>query len=378
MKTNYLAYCKSTNFSITDSHNLLRHICFYITLFLLLFLFALFCTSCSDSSSSTNAPAQQQVNAQTDSLASQEILPSANDSINLPTNPNVTEPDSSATKLNTQNTPTDSSVQNITNQDSLTNISANSFNTNPATINLSVTPDADGFYDIGNVYKALPTTSNVTFVLRHAERESGLGQESPLTEVGLEQALAAGKKISSDETFYYASTDFVRTRTTAAKIAEGHGEPNATVETLDIINGSYFLTVPSDTLDALIKNRGGSWKNISQFLYGATVTNSYVAARIGAYFYDLFERGDQFINEVVKANLPNWKRVNILISHDVLLEPLLIYATNKTIDLKFYESGRWVNYLSGVAVIVDSNNLVTLLPVRGTDVGYMTVKNTEN
>lgn len=367
MKTNYSAYCKSTKFSITDSHDLLHHICFYITLFLLLFLFALFCTSCSDSSSSTNAPTQPQVNAQTDSLATQKIFPSAKDSITLPTNSNVTEPDSSATELNTQNILTDSSVQNI---------SKNSFNTNPATINLSVAPDADGFYDIGDIYKALPITSNVTFVLRHAERESGLGQESPLTEVGLEQALAAGKKISSDETFYYASTDFVRTRTTAAKIAEGHGEKNATVETLDIINGGYFLTVPSDTLDALVKNRGGSWKNISQFLYGVPVTNSYVAPRIGAYFYDLFKRGDQFINEVVKANLPNWKRVNILISHDVLLEPLLIYATNKTIDLKFYESGRWVNYLSGVAVIVDSNNLVTLLPVRGTDVGYMTVKKT--
>ena len=93
--------------------------------------------------------------------------------------------------------------------------------------------------------------------------------------------------------------------------------------------------------------------------------------KIPEYLYELMPRGDQFVNEVILANLPNWKRVNVLISHDLLIEPLVAYASNRTVDLKFYESGKWANYLSGMAVVVDEANLVTLLPVRGIELGYM-------
>lgn len=250
---------------------------------------------------------------------------------------------------------------------------AGTINRDPAAINLAATPDGDGFYDVGDVYKAVPADQKIVFVLRHAERESSLGQESMLTELGVQQALAAGQKLAGEEPFYYASTDFIRTRETANNIAKGRGEI-AEVVTWEAINGGYFLTVPSDSFDALVQKRGGSWKNMSQWAYGVPFSNPYVAKVGDAYFYELFSRGDQFINEVILDNLPRWKRVNVLVSHDVLLEPLIVYATNRQIDLKFYESGRWVNYLSGVAVIVNENGLATLLPVRGTEIGYMTVQ----
>lgn len=236
-------------------------------------------------------------------------------------------------------------------------------------------PDTAGFYDIGDIYNAVPSESKIVFVLRHAERESGLGQESPLTEVGVQQAIDAGKKLAGgDASFYYASTDFVRTQTTAQKMAEGRGE-TAEVVTWNGIDGGYFLTVPSDTLDALVSTRGGSMRYVSQWAYGEPFTNNYVIEHgIATYFYDLFERGDQFINEVIVANLPSWKRVNVLISHDLLVDPLAVYASNRTVDLKSYETFHWINYLAGIAVVVDANGLVTVMPARGTDSGALNTR----
>ena len=246
------------------------------------------------------------------------------------------------------------------------------FETNPAALGL--VPDADGFYDAGDVYKAVPKTSKIAFVLRHSKRsKTNTGKNSPLTPIGIQMAQTLGTKLAGDEAFYYASTDFVRTRATAENIATGRGETDIEVVTWDEgIYGSYFLTVPSDTLDALVSKRGGNPRYIAQYAYGVPYTNEIVAATIPAYFHDFFQRGNQFVNEVVVANMPNWKRVSVLISHDMLVAPLIILVSKRTIDLKIYEeTNHWVNYLSGIAVIVDEAGVVTALPVRGDEVGWM-------
>lgn len=248
---------------------------------------------------------------------------------------------------------------------------------NFATTLAGAAPDADGFYDIGDVYKAAPATSKIAFVIRHSKREkNNLGQESMLTPIGVQMAQAAGAKLAGgDESFYYASTDFIRTKETCRNIAIGRGEAEPEIHVWDEINGGYFFTVPTDTLDALMSKRGGSPKYVAQWAYGVPFKATYVAEHSVGYFYDLFERGKQFIDEVVLANMPNWKRVSILVSHDLLLCPLIVYVSNRTVDLRIYESFKWVNYLSGIAVIVDEAGAVTALPVRGDEVGWMMPRN---
>ena len=241
---------------------------------------------------------------------------------------------------------------------------------------LALAPDADGFYDMGDVYKAVPQTSKIAFVIRHSKREkNNLGTESSLTPIGIQMAQTLGTKLASEEPFYYASTNFLRTRATCENIAAGRGETGIEVVTWDGINGSYFLTVPSDTLDALVSKRGGNPKYIAMYAYGvdyATYSPAVVASVIPSYFYDLFDRGNQFLNEVIVANMPTWKRVSVLVSHDMLVEPLIAFVSNRTINLKVFENPyRWVNYLSGIAVIVDEAGAVTALPVRGDEVGWM-------
>lgn len=236
---------------------------------------------------------------------------------------------------------------------------------------LAVTPDSNGFYYVADIYKALPATSKVVFVLRHSERGKSEGQESQLTENGVLMAQKLGADMVSDESFYYASTDFIRTRETCNNIAIGRGETGYQTVTWEGINGGYFIKVPTDELDTLLGKRGGSWKNISQWAYGAQITNRFVANVVDDFFYDLFERGHRFVNEVILANMDGWKRVSILVSHDILLEPLTVYATNRQIDLKFYDGGKWINYMAGVAVVVNEAGAVSLFPVRGADLGWM-------
>ena len=245
------------------------------------------------------------------------------------------------------------------------------FATTPGTI--AVVPDEDGFYDMGDIYKTVPKTSKIAYVIRHSKRQKSTGSESQLTPIGIQMAQTLGTKLVGDEAFYYASTDFIRTRETCKNIAAGRGETDVNVVTWEAINGSYFLTVPSDTLDALVSSKGGNPKFIAQYSYGAPFSYAAsIGATLSTYFYDLFERGNQFVNEVIVANMPSWKRVSVLVSHDMLVEPLIAFVSNRTINLKVYESPfRWVNYLSGIAVIIDEAGAVTVLPVRGDSFGWM-------
>lgn len=344
---------------------------------------------CGDDSSNSTPASPETTNpvvTPTDSSTITPVTDPVTDPATTPTDPIVTDP-STDPATNPENPGQDPVVTDPT--DPVTNppadttvnpstpadptMTAAGFYRDPAAAGLVLAPDTNGFYDVGDIYKAVPADAKIVYVLRHAERESGLGKESPLTEVGLQQALDVGAKLKSDESFYYGATDFLRTQTTAAKIAEGRGETTEVV-TMEEINGGYFLTVPSDSLDAMVSKRGGSFKYVAMWCYEQPFPTLLVNLGLPGYFYDLMERGDQFVNEVVLANLPYWKRVNVLITHDLLTEPLAVYASNRTVDLKTYESYRWINYIAGVTVIVTADNKVVVLPTRGVERGFLNTR----
>lgn len=330
---------------------------------------------CGDDSSKSSSPTTPEVTDPTSSTSdvgsSDDAAAPVDNCVADPSSPNCSEvppPSSTSVPDNGEGNPGDGGSTVTDPGSDVPPITA----TFAAAKTLSVTPDTNGFYDVGDIYKAAPETYRIAYVLRHAERESGLGQESQLTEVGVAQALAVGEKLAGgDESFYYASTDFIRTRETCNNIAKGRGETDNVTDTqAELLNGSYFLTVSSDSMDAFAKKKGGGWKIISVYAYD----EDYYADQVKLHFYDLFERGNQFVMENVVANMSKWKRVSILVSHDLLLEPLVVYASNREVDVNFYRSGRWVNYLTGVAVVLNADNQVELYPVRGTDIGYMTQK----
>lgn len=238
---------------------------------------------------------------------------------------------------------------------------------------IAVVADEDGFYDIADIYKAVPQTSKIAFVIRHSARADSTGQLSPLTTKGAAQAKALGERIGGTEPFYYASTNFVRTRETAANIAVGRGD-TPVVDTLDIIDGNYFYRKDASIdIEDLKKKSTDLNTLISRYCYNYQFPNAETNALVYASFYPMYSRANQFIKEVVLDNMANWKRVSILVTHDVLAEPMVVYASNRAINLKAYSKAdgfRWVNFMSGVAIVVNEAGAVSIYPVRGYDVGW--------
>lgn len=64
------------------------------------------------------------------------------------------------------------------------------------------------------------------------------------------------------------------------------------------------------------------------------------------------------------------KRINVLISHDFTVSALTIYASNREIDLRYWVNCKWIHYLTGIAIIFDSEGKMRCKPVRGLDTGY--------
>ena len=88
-------------------------------------------------------------------------------------------------------------------------------------------------------------------------------------------------------------------------------------------------------------------------------------------FYDLDTRGAQFMNEIILAQVAPQSRISVVVSHDQMLYPLVIYATNRMLEMKHHESKSWLNYLAGVAVIIHADGSVKYVPIMGLDEGTM-------
>ena len=96
----------------------------------------------------------------------------------------------------------------------------------------------------------------------------------------------------------------------------------------------------------------------------------------GAYtdaFYDLATYSENFITEIIKPEFKNVKRVGVFISHDMFVVPLTAYYTDKKVNLRYFETKQWINYLAGLAIILGTDGTIRYVPVRGLDSGTMTM-----
>ena len=141
-------------------------------------------------------------NSTTDPATNPTTDPATNPTTDPTTDPTTTDPSTTTDPVVTDPTtdpstnPTDPTTDPTNPTVDPTTPTVSSFNRDPAAAGLAVTPDSTGFYDIGDVYKAVPATSKLVFVMRHAERQTSEGQESLLTEKGVEQALSVGAKLT--------------------------------------------------------------------------------------------------------------------------------------------------------------------------------------
>ena len=223
--------------------------------------------------------------------------------------------------------------------------------------------DTIGFADIGNAFHTVAPDEKVVFILRHAERESGVGRESPLTDNGKLQAQSVGQKLISSDEFVYAHTAYVRTKETACNIALGRGQvqvcdDNFVSDTISELTGGWFVK-DEDLRDSYVSNTGKD-------------TNTSVIVSLWAYdgefadaFYDLEERSKEVINTYLIKDYAEMPKAKVIISHDEFVVPLIAWATNKTASIRYKRGRWWVNYLTGLAIIVNSKNEVRYIGIKG-------------
>jgi len=217
--------------------------------------------------------------------------------------------------------------------------------------------DTVGVADIGDVWKNVKCDEKVVFVIRHAERESKVGKESPLTPNGEIQAMNVGLKLLGSAKFAYAHTDYVRTEQTCKFIALGRGEDTLSLahDTIPELTSGWYIK-DSDLRDSYISTDTNSNAVVSFWAYDSLFADAY---------YDFASRNQEVIDSFFVKDYALMDKAKMIISHDEFIVPLIAYVTDKQANFRKRKARWWINYLTGVAIIVNSENQVRYFAVKG-------------
>lgn len=226
--------------------------------------------------------------------------------------------------------------------------------------------DKDGFAAVADVYRSLSPDEKAVFIIRHSEREDAVAIETELTANGVKMAQDLGATLVSDEEFSYITSGFVRTNETANNISKGRGEANPPklITNYDI-TGNWFLKISADSLAQYATGlgmKGSSVELMARWAYGEPYPDA---------LYEIIPRTQEFMENVILKNLPKWKRVSIMVSHDIFVMPLAVFGSRGKVALKYHEDYHWINYIAGLAVIIDGENNLRYIPVKGADSGVI-------
>ena len=218
------------------------------------------------------------------------------------------------------------------------------------------------FVDVADVLKNIAVGEKVIFILRHAERTDDTGKTGHLTGNGKKQSQTVGEKFKGEE-ISFANSTYTRSYETCENVATGAGYAQLVSDTIADLDGAWFVKNESKFED--YKNSdGGGWVVTSAYAY----KGSYADA-----FYPLKSRGEEFITEVVKPRFEKVNKVAVWISHDMLVVPLAAFCTDGKVNLRYFDTKQWINYLAGVAIIMGADGSIRYVPVKGLSSGTMTM-----
>jgi broad specificity phosphatase PhoE len=224
------------------------------------------------------------------------------------------------------------------------------------------------FTDIKDVYEGIKPNERVIFVLRHAERGDDTSKGGSLTDNGKAQSKAVGEKlIKFEDPFLLGGSEFKRAHQTVEYIAKGRGQQSDVRDTFPELNDDWYTFSQEANDKAKSDCNCGGWELTSKYAYTGAYTSGDKAA-----FYALDERSVELIVDVLlaKYNDPT-QRFVMLSSHDKVMVPLVVYCTQGKVNLKKHDGGKWLNYLAGVAIIIDELGNRRYVPVKGLDSAYM-------
>ena len=222
--------------------------------------------------------------------------------------------------------------------------------------------DIQEFEDIGDVYKSLKSGEKVIFFLRHAKRSDDTGKNGHLTDEGKKQSQSVGEKFKG-ENIYFANSTYTRSYETCDNIAIGAGMSGAEKNTIEDLDGEWYVK-DNTKLEQYKSSDGGGWAVASAYAYKGAYSDAY---------YDLEEYSEKYITTVIKPQFSNVKRVGVFISHDMFVAPFTAFFTDRKVNLRYFDTKQWINYLAGLAIIMGSDGKIRYVPVRGLDSGTMTM-----
>ena len=221
--------------------------------------------------------------------------------------------------------------------------------------------DIQEFEDLADVYKNLKSGEKVIFLLRHAERTNDTGKNGHLTDTGKSQSQGVGAKMKGED-IYFANSTYTRSKETCEYVAKGAGA-TYTENTIDDLDGEWYVK-DNSKYEKCKTDNGGGWGANSAYAYKGICPEAY---------YDFEDRSEEFLQEIVKPQFAKVNRVGVMISHDTFVVPFTAYCTNRKVNLRYFDTKLWVNYLAGVAIIMDASGKMRYVPVKGLDSGTMTM-----
>ena len=257
----------------------------------------------------------------------------------------------------------------------------------------------DVFNSLYDVLGCTRSDEKIAIILRHAQRDiHKYGDDDGLIDVGRAQAKQVGeklKKLNLDD-FYYMYTNVKRTAETAQIIAVNKGENVSSnindwhkhsIENLTEINQNLkesWYVKPNQSASNCKGNASWGWSSYSRIAY-QEYDNDNNKRNCENAFYPIADRVNDFINTYFTYD--QMHKYTLAISHDQYLVPFVVTISNKQIhddvvnskyDLRFHKHDSWppdfnywINYLTGVVLIVDSENNVIKLPVKALDDGFL-------
>ena len=260
----------------------------------------------------------------------------------------------------------------------------------------------DVFNSLYDVLGCTRSDEKVAIILRHAQRDiHKYGDDDGLIEVGRQQAKQVGDKLKelNLDDFYYMYTNVKRTAETAQIIAINKGENVSTdindwhkhnIANLTEINQNLkesWYVKPNQNASNCKGGASWGWSSYSKIAYQEYDDDNNRQNCENA-FYPIDTRIEAFIENYFTYE--QMHKYTLAISHDQYLVPFVVTISNKQIhddvknskyDLRFHKHDRdinwnpdfnyWINYLTGVVLIVDSDNNVIKLPVKALDDGFL-------
>lgn len=228
--------------------------------------------------------------------------------------------------------------------------------------------------------KRLQATDKLILVIRHAERDdSNTSDTGDINSTGVSRATSIGTKLrdgatpsSSESTntidiptndAHYFSTNITRTMHTAQAIAAARGDTDSSASDYsgitikqELLDGYRFLKQkPSSSTTALLKKYCYHQDELTQEELETNIGVSTVEEAHAKLLSDT----EKFVNEIIaEAD----KRLNIFVTHDYFIGPLVTGITNYGLSTE--NNSPWVNWCSGIAIIVHDDNTYDTFAVK--------------